>query len=1007
VGGQNYYSDFTYPPSYVTTSPTFEMSYTGEWGDYAQSAKVIYGNGEYHMVIAWPDEINYYHSNDGGYTWSNPETVASLSEGNHVAPSMTISSNGSVVVLWVNRSPYDTKYRKIAYKIRTATGWSNLYVIYECGTLIPEIRPTTDMIIKNDIVYATWSDKEPGFGKEKIFYTSFPYDNPSLASIEEISAMEHNQPNYYAEPKLGILGNTPHAIWQKPKYLGQPSKLYHSFKTTSGWTNPLEFRNNAAFPSVTVYQNALYCTFFAGDPQYTAPIVVYRYDGTNWTEAATLDNCGGDKHPVITSSNYNLSVVLQPSYPPYEIYYYQYQNGGFTNLGTFLLGDGSLCLFPSLINGSFGRRIFLNDELCFIYTDNTVSPYRYVFKKRPLRWPPYQNIRAIAESNIPEATAYNNARRMLKDNNGLLHLAFTNGNDIYHTFHNPNDTVWSEPAWIGEGKYPALSLGSDGKLYCVWNYHGYQEFDGVPYFVEYLKMRSYNGISWSKPTKLLFHTYGTYLWGVGAPSLATYDSMAYVSFKSYHGPTFNPVPGEPYPHIVVVEGPALIYGKFPLNNPDAYTYQIIDTIIKNPNPVDTLTYRDSLVPLLISPSITVDMAGTPHILWEGDSTAMRYYSINDSIISRQIFDSVPGIRVDYPSLIANNDQVQLLWAANDSIKYRYGWANTENLSQPISIAACENPISSGQYLAWTKHDGYMSYLFYGAIPGSGIVDPIEVNYSTDIISFPQILFNPEKLNQSPSLDLIWTEYSQLDSLGYIYYINLPLADETPIYSFDMGTEIPVPILIQRDGFLTYGSDDFKTVDYDSTELIYHLALHSPHKKYRIKWSYYHQESSKIKLDFSIDDIFHHNRWVNPCEQVTQETWIPDTCLVDNEITIKVKKINGSLAVLSGFEIYERIVGGGGPQGSEAILSRPFSLERVFPNPAKGMARIRFNSPDERFVSIKLYDITGRLACNLLNDKAHTGMNEIPLRIGNLSNGIYFMEIETKGYSKVEKIILLK
>jgi hypothetical protein len=645
-------------------------------------------------------------------------------------------------------------------------------------------------------------------------------------------------------------------------------------------------------------------------------------------------------------------------------------------------------------------------KLFTLWTEKVGTSYYLVRKiiNLPLA---YQNITMITESETPEATAYNNAARMLKDNQGTLHLAFTNGNNVYHTYHNPNDTIWSEPGFLGEGKYPALALGPDGKLYCIWCYHGYQEFQGVPYYVEYLRMRSFDGVSWSKPTKLLFHTYGTYLWGVGAPSLAIKDTMAYVTFKSYHGPTFNPTPGEPYPYIVVVEGPALIYGSFPLNNPDAFAYQIIDTIIKTPNPVDTLTYRDSLVPLLISPSITVDLAGIPHILWEGDSTAMRYYTITDSGISRQLFDINISGNVDFPSLVTNGDQVQLLWTAKDSIRYRYGWTNTEHLSQPITIAACENTVASGPYLAWTKQDGYLSHLYYGAIPASGVIEPIEINYSTDLISYPQVSFNPEKQNQTPSLDLVWTEYSLIDSLDYIYYLNLPLTEETPMYAFDMGTEIPVPLLIQRDGFLAYGSEDFKTIDYDSTELIYHLALHSPHKKYMIKWTYYHQEPDKIKLDFSIDNILHHNRWVNPYEQVTQETWIPDSCLVDNEITIKVKNLSGTLAVLSGFEIYERLVGGSGPQGSEVMISQPFFLDRIYPNPAKGMIKIRFNSPDERQVSIKIYDISGRLVEKLFTGRTHIGMNEVVIMAGELANGIYFMKLDADKYGKVEKLILLK
>ena len=524
----------------------------------------------------------------------------------------------------------------------------------------------------------------------------------------------------------------------------------------------------------------------------------------------------------------------------------------------------------------------------------------------------------------------------------------------------------------------------------------------MPDFLEELRFSVFDGVSWSEPVSLM-HTYNSFLWGVGAPSLAIKDSIAYITFKSYFGPTYHPEPGGPAPQVIVIEARNLIYSKFSLTNPTAFTFNTIDAISIPPTPVEPLVYQDSMVPLLISPSITVDLAGVPHILWEGDSTCMRYYTIIDTVITKQLFDE----GVDFPCLTMNGDQVQLFWTARDSIRYRYSWTGTTNLSETQTIATCESPISSGQYLTWTKRENGISHLYYGAIPASGQITPIEINYSTDLISYPQILFNPAKQSQSATIDLVWTEYSEIDSLGYIYYLNLPLTEVAPKYAFDMGTETPVPICVQRDGYKILGTEDYQTFDYDSTELIYHLTLHSPHTKYKIRWVWYHEEANKIKLQFNIDDIFHHNRWVEPGEKIVEEAWIPDACVHDDEITIKVKKLSGTIAVLSGFEIYAEEVGGGGPQGSETQITMPFFMERLYPNPTKGMIRIRFNSPDERKITIKLYDVTGRLVHQQNIIKSKIGINEVLIKPVGFACGIYFVRLETAGYERIEKAILLK
>lgn len=81
--------------------------------------------------------------------------------------------------------------------------------------------------------------------------------------------------------------------------------------------------------------------------------------------------------------------------------------------------------------------------------------------------------------------------------------------------------------------------------------------------------------------------------------------------------------------------------------------------------------------------------------------------------------------------------------------------------------------------------------------------------------------------------------------------------------------------------------------------------------------------------------------------------------------------------------------------------------QIHPNPAKGNLRIRFNSPDEQKVTIKLYDVTGRLVNEIFNGKAKIGINEMPIMAENYAAGIYFIRIETNKEIITEKFIMLK
>ena len=100
-----------------------------------------------------------------------------------------------------------------------------------------------------------------------------------------------------------------------------------------------------------------------------------------------------------------------------------------------------------------------------------------------------------------------------------------------------------------------------------------------------------------------------------------------------------------------------------------------------------------------------------------------------------------------------------------------------------------------------------------------------------------------------------------------------------------------------------------------------------------------------------------------------------------------------------------------PGGMEetALPPKPDALRllEVYPNPAKGDLKIRFNSPDEQKVTIKLYDVTGRLINEIFNGKAKIGTNEMPIMAENYAAGIYFIRIEVDKEIITEKFIMLK
>ncbi|HWA05107.1 MAG TPA: T9SS type A sorting domain-containing protein [Ignavibacteria bacterium] len=85
----------------------------------------------------------------------------------------------------------------------------------------------------------------------------------------------------------------------------------------------------------------------------------------------------------------------------------------------------------------------------------------------------------------------------------------------------------------------------------------------------------------------------------------------------------------------------------------------------------------------------------------------------------------------------------------------------------------------------------------------------------------------------------------------------------------------------------------------------------------------------------------------------------------------------------------------------------FSLSQNFPNPFNPATTIKFALPVSGNVTLKVFDVTGRLVAEIVNGNLQAGLHEINFNAAKLSSGTYFYKLETKDFTDIKKMVLVK
>ena len=125
---------------------------------------------------------------------------------------------------------------------------------------------------------------------------------------------------------------------------------------------------------------------------------------------------------------------------------------------------------------------------------------------------------------------------------------------------------------------------------------------------------------------------------------------------------------------------------------------------------------------------------------------------------------------------------------------------------------------------------------------------------------------------------------------------------------------------------------------------------------------------------------------------------------DNMIEVDLESVLDNLTIYAERKNNESDNG-----GIEFIGTYPRNpkLHQNYPNPFNPVTNINFSIAENTFVSIKVYDITGREIASLVNEIKSPGNYSVIFDGSNLISGFYFYQIIAGDYRETKKMSLLK
>ncbi|MBS1516242.1 MAG: T9SS type A sorting domain-containing protein [Bacteroidetes bacterium] len=111
--------------------------------------------------------------------------------------------------------------------------------------------------------------------------------------------------------------------------------------------------------------------------------------------------------------------------------------------------------------------------------------------------------------------------------------------------------------------------------------------------------------------------------------------------------------------------------------------------------------------------------------------------------------------------------------------------------------------------------------------------------------------------------------------------------------------------------------------------------------------------------------------------------------------------------INGIAISSETVGISEVQGT--VVPQDFALMQNYPNPFNPITKIRFSVPagNNSNVNISIYDMTGKLVSQIVNQNLSAGTYEADWNASGFASGVYYYKMTGENFIEVKKMVLMK
>jgi hypothetical protein len=93
--------------------------------------------------------------------------------------------------------------------------------------------------------------------------------------------------------------------------------------------------------------------------------------------------------------------------------------------------------------------------------------------------------------------------------------------------------------------------------------------------------------------------------------------------------------------------------------------------------------------------------------------------------------------------------------------------------------------------------------------------------------------------------------------------------------------------------------------------------------------------------------------------------------------------------------------------TDPVVPKTYSLDQNYPNPFNPTTTIRFTLPEPSRVKLQIFDVKGRLLMTMVDRDYAEGVHEEVLHADGFASGVYFYRMQAGGFTKVQKLVVLK